>query len=143
MTKFIFEKHIYILAMEMASPGNWHRASCIIVSVHFCSLFTMSEPLHYTPHTHMFNGPFSRTTQVSRYQKDKTNLGFSEARDSEWQWHQLGHMQVSAPDRQPHLHPTTLFFTGRMPFLPPNQHRESTILFCFQWICIHRPRRKT
>ena len=24
----------------------------------------------------------------------KTNLDFTEARDSEWQWHQLGHMQV-------------------------------------------------
>jgi len=30
---------------------------------------------------------------VSRYQKGKTNLDFTEARDSEWQWHQLGHMQ--------------------------------------------------
>jgi len=31
---------------------------------------------------------------VSRYQKGKTNLDFTEARDSEWQWHQPGHMQV-------------------------------------------------
>jgi len=31
---------------------------------------------------------------VSRYQKGKTNLDFTKARDSEWQWHQLGHMQV-------------------------------------------------
>jgi len=31
---------------------------------------------------------------VSRYQKGKTNLDFTEARDSEWQWHQLVHMQV-------------------------------------------------
>jgi len=31
---------------------------------------------------------------VSRYQKGKMNLGITEARDSEWQWHQLGHMQV-------------------------------------------------
>ena len=45
-------------------------------------------------HTHPFNGPFSGTTQVSRYQKGKTNLDFTEARDSEWQWHQQGHMQV-------------------------------------------------
>jgi len=37
---------------------------------------------------------FSGTTQVSRYQKGKTNLDFNEARDSEWQWHQLGYMQV-------------------------------------------------
>jgi len=45
-------------------------------------------------HTHPFNGPFSGTTRVSRYQKGKTNLDFIEARDSEWQWHQLGNMQV-------------------------------------------------
>ena len=44
--------------------------------------------------THPFNGPFSWTTRVSWYQKGKTNLDFTEARDSEWQWHQLGHMQV-------------------------------------------------
>jgi len=36
-------------------------------------------------HTHPFNGPFSGTIQVSRYQKGKTNLDFTEARDSEWQ----------------------------------------------------------
>ena len=30
---------------------------------------------------------------MSRYQKGKTNLDFTEARDSEWLWHQLGHMQ--------------------------------------------------
>jgi len=41
-----------------------------------------------------FNGLFSRTTWVSRYQKGKTNLDFTGARESEWQWHQLGHMQV-------------------------------------------------
>ena len=45
-------------------------------------------------HTHPFNGPLSRTTWVSRYQKGKTDLDFTEARDSEWQWHQLDHMQV-------------------------------------------------
>jgi len=43
---------------------------------------------------HPFNGPLSGTTRVSWYQKGKTNLDFTEARDSEWQWHQLGHMQV-------------------------------------------------
>jgi len=31
---------------------------------------------------------------VSQCQKGKTNLDFSKARDSEWQWHQLGYMQV-------------------------------------------------
>ena len=45
-------------------------------------------------HTHPFNGPLSGTTQLSCYQKGKTNLDFTEARDSGWQWHQLGYMQV-------------------------------------------------
>jgi len=45
-------------------------------------------------HTHSFNGPLSGTTRVSRYQKGKTNLDFTEARESQWQWRQLGHMQV-------------------------------------------------
>ena len=31
---------------------------------------------------------------MSRYQKGKPHLDFTEARDNEWQWHQLGHMQV-------------------------------------------------
>ena len=31
---------------------------------------------------------------MTRSQKGKTNLDFTEVRDSEWQWHQLGHMQV-------------------------------------------------
>ena len=79
-------------------------------------------------HTHPFNGPCSGTTQVSRYQKGKTNLDFTGARDSEWQWHQLGHMQVST-SLQTDNHASTTpisFSTGRMPFLPPNQQRQST-----------------
>jgi len=79
-------------------------------------------------HTHPFIGPFSGTTGVIRYQKGKTNLDFTEARDSEWQWHQLGHMHVCT-SLQTDNHASTpplSFFTGRMPFLPPNQQRQST-----------------
>jgi len=32
---------------------------------------------------------------VSWHQKGKTNLDSTEAKDSEWQWHQLGDMQVN------------------------------------------------
>jgi len=41
---------------------------------------------HTHTHTHPFNGPLSRTTQVSQYQKGKTNLDFTEARDSGISW---------------------------------------------------------
>ena len=61
---------------------------CLVVD-HFCCtrdfVIILLQP---------FNGLFSRTTWVSQYQKGKTNLDFTGARDSEWQWHQLGHMQV-------------------------------------------------
>ena len=49
---------------------------------------TSKDPIHTRTHT------FSGATRVSRYQKGKTNLDFIKARDSVWQWHQLGHMQV-------------------------------------------------
>ena len=65
-------------------------AICVTVA-QFYSLYRLHTA--YT-HTHTFNGPFSRTTRVGRYQKSKTKLDFTEARDSEWQWHQLGRMQV-------------------------------------------------
>ena len=65
---------------------------------------------------------------MSRYQKGKTNLDLTEARDSEWQWHQLEHMQVcTSIQTDNHASTSPLnFFTGRMPFLPPNQQRQST-----------------
>ena len=70
---------------------------CVRVYVRMCpaeEFFTcLAADIMYI-YTHLVNGHFSVTTQVSRYQKGKTNLDFTEARDSEWQWHQLGHMQV-------------------------------------------------
>ena len=72
--------------------------------------------------------PLSGATQVSQYQKGKTNLDFTEARDSEWQWHQLGRMKVCISlqtDNQAST-PPLKFFTGWMPFLPPNQQHQST-----------------
>jgi len=43
---------------------------------------------------------------VNRCKKGKTNLDFTEARDSEWQWHQLDHMQVCT-SRQTNNHAST------------------------------------
>jgi len=56
----------------------------------------LNNPLNgcVSTHTHPFNDPFSGTIRVNRYQKGKISQDFTEARDSEWQWRQLGHMQV-------------------------------------------------
>ena len=88
------------------------------ISGNFAHKMAAKTSRHRYTHTHLT--PFSGTTRVSRYQKGKTNLDFTEARYSEWQWHQLGHMQVCTSLQ------TLSFSTGRMPFLPPNQQRQST-----------------
>jgi len=70
----------------------------------------------------------SRTTQVSWYQKGKSYGDFTQARDSQWHRHQLGHVQVCTSlqtDNHASTQPLS-FFTGWMPFLPPNQQRQST-----------------
>jgi len=62
-----------------------------------CELYQTQTHAHAHTHTRTHahtNGPLSGTTRLSRYQKGKTYLDFTEARDSEWQWHPLGYMQV-------------------------------------------------
>jgi len=66
-------------------------SGCSLVCMCACQLGTQVNPAQ--THTRL-NGPLCRTMCQSRYQKGKTNLDFTEARDSEWQWHQLGHMPV-------------------------------------------------
>jgi len=70
----------------------------------------------------------SRTTHESWHQKGKTNLDFTEATDSQWQWHQLSHTQVcTLLQKDNHANTSPLsFFTGRMPFQLPNQQHQIT-----------------
>jgi len=56
---------------------------------------------------------------VSRYEKGKTNLDFTEAGDSEWQWHQLDHMQVCTSLQTDNQHPTTQFLQAGCPSCRP------------------------
>jgi len=59
---------------------------------------THSQLIMLATHTHTrpFNGPFPGPPRWAGTRKVKPiwNLDFTEARDSEWQWHQLNHMQV-------------------------------------------------
>ena len=65
---------------------------------------------------------------MSRYQKGKTNLDFTEARDSEWQWHQLGHMQV-CPSLQTDNHASTpslsFYRPDALPATQPTASKQS------------------
>jgi len=76
-------------------------------------------------YTHPFNGPLSGTTWVSRYQKGKTNLEFTEARESECQWHQLGHMQVCTSLQTDNYSSTPPLSFYRLDALPADQPTAS------------------
>ena len=108
------------------NPGGWYtpytRTHATCTCYHQCTTHT---------HTHTpFNGHLSGTTRVSRYQKGKTNLDFTEARDSEWQWHQLGHVQVCTAlqtDNHARQHPTTQFLQACR---PTNSVKAPKATFC-------------
>jgi len=73
----------------------------------------------------------SGTTWVSSYQKGKTrkvktNLDLLEQEIVGGSGICWAIYKSASHPRQPCQHPTTQFFTGRMPFLPPNQQCQST-----------------
>ena len=69
----------------LVEPCGLCKHPLLFVSVHKPGMFMKEALLHTHTHTHPFNGPLSGTTRVSRYQKGKTNLDFTEATDTEWQ----------------------------------------------------------
>jgi len=67
------------------------------------------------------------STQVSWYQKGKTNLDFTEARDSEWQWHQLGHCKSAPCSRQtttPALYHSVFYRLDALPAAQPTASKH-------------------
>jgi len=69
---------------------------------------------------------------VSRYQKGKTNPDFTEARDSEWQWHQLGHMQVCnslQTDKHASTTPLSVLQAGCLSCRPTNSVKALKAMF--------------
>ena len=92
------------------------------------------------------NGLLSRTPRLSRYQKGKTNLDFTEARDSEWKWHQLSSMQVCTllqTDNHASTPGQVFYRPDAQP--PPNQQRQSTEgnVFLMCWNCLLNPNQPT
>ena len=86
-------------------------------------------------HTHTFNGPVSRTTRVDRYQKGKTNLDFTEARDSEWQWHHLGCVQVCTSlqtDNHASTPPLSFLQSGCPSCHPTNSVKALKAFYCLK-----------
>ena len=122
--------------------GRWQRNSCCnryeIICRRTCSTASAlvanrerhthgRAHTHTHTHTHPFSGPFSGTTRVSRYQKCKPvwiSLKQETVNGSGFSWA----VCKSAPRSRQITTPAPYHsvFTGRMPFLTPNQQRQCT-----------------
>ena len=86
--------------------------------------FSMQSLYRHT-HTHPFNGPLSRTTRVSRYQKGKPILILLKQQTvsgSGIRWA----ICKSAPRSRQITTPASHHWVFYRPFLPPNQQHQST-----------------
>ena len=110
-TQRISLSNMYTLT-EANSTTRWY------IMLFLCSLCHINLLLQHTP----VEQPFSGTTQVSQYQKRKTKQETVSGSGISWAICQ------SAPCSRQITMPTPhhSVFTGRMPFLPPNQQRQST-----------------
>ena len=79
----------------------------------------------------------SRTTRVSRYQKGKirkakANLDLLEQEIVSGSGISWAICKSAPHPRQPRNIPPLSFFTGRMPFLLPNQQHQSTVMYIWE-----------
>jgi len=83
-----------------------HSVACeVVLTCEFCAISVLLLLL-----LHPFNGLFSRTTWVNRFQKGKPSIDLNEARVDGvlgWQWHQLDYMQTISTSLQTDNHTNT------------------------------------
>jgi len=76
-------------------------------------------------HTHIHTCLIALCPGLPRYQSGKTSLDFTDARDSEWQWHQLGHMQVcTSLQTDNHTRTPSLSFLQAFPAAQPTSSKH-------------------
>ena len=118
-----------VVVLVLYSSGNSPPVFYPLLLVHCsfgdpcntCSTYPNGSSFFWN-HTHPFNGPLSGTTRVSRYQKGKTNLDFTEAWDSQWQWHQLVSCKSAPSSRQiatPAPHHSVFYRPDALPVAQP------------------------
>jgi len=98
--------------------------------------FTIRHETHTHTHT-CLTAPFPGLRRWAGTRKVKTNLDFTEARDSEWQWHQLGLCKSAPCSRQittPAPHHSVFYRPDALPAAQPtaSKHwRHETLLILF------------
>ena len=111
------------VALEMATFPMWIMAKVhVLTNVPIVCTVTHTHTHAHTCLTALFLGlhRWAGTRKVKP-------IWILLKQDSEWQWHQPSRMQVCTSRPTCHASTSTLsFFTGRIPFLPPNQQHQST-----------------
>ena len=105
---------------------------------YFVSL-TVPATVHTHTHTHLLFTALWILSGITGWAGTRTNLDFTEARDSEWQWHQLGHMQIyTLPQTDSHAStpPPSFYRPHALPAAQPTaskhwRHRFRPQLICF------------
>ena len=95
----------FLVPAHLGSPGKRAIKRACVCVCYCCLLSYFSDGIFFTLGCRCCEGlciaaqTHTRLTplfpaRVSQYKKDKTDRDFTEVRDSEWHWHQLGRMQV-------------------------------------------------
>ena len=105
------------LSVTESSSSSAPGGPSAVTTHETCTAYQKQPDRHTHTHTH---NHFTALLDFVRDHPGKlapgrlNQSGFTGARDSEWQWHQLGHMQTcTLTQTQPCQHPTTQFFTGQ------------------------------
>jgi len=111
---------------RVVRAGNAVRRTCC----HNTLLITLLSASSWCRLTAISPGVYTR---VGRCQKDKIYLDFTEAIDSEWQWHQLGHMQVCISlmtDKNASTPPLSFYRSDALPAAQPTASKNWRQQWC-------------
>jgi len=85
------------LLPSLTRSAMWRTRVCHCSTCYYAAAHARARTharTHTHTHTHVLRPFFQDYPGEPVPKKGKTSLDFTEARDSEWQWHQLYHMQV-------------------------------------------------
>ena len=125
-----------IRSVAIIKSLNWSLQKCFgnyVVDIHHCATFCPDFFVHQcmtscTVYTYTYLTALFLGLPGSASNKKVKPIWILLKQETEWQWHQLGHMQVCnllQTDNHASTPPLS-FFTSRMPFLSPNQQHKST-----------------
>ena len=115
----------------IASPTPLSHRSPVFSDTHF-TFFQLTRQKVISKslvlaHVCVFNGPFLGLPRRASTGKVKTNLDLTVARDNEWQWHQLGHMQFCTSlqaDNHTSTPPLSFYMLDALPAIQPTASKH-------------------